>query len=58
MNKKYVKHIVKEGARFHVISYLGINHLGNQTEVQHCSELNCEINKNYDELVSEGVIDR
>lgn len=33
----WVKHIVFEGARFHVLSY--------STKGVHCSEKNCEINK-------------
>jgi hypothetical protein len=34
---KWVEHIVKEGARYHVVSY--------DTNGAHCSEPNCEMNK-------------
>ena len=41
MNKKYkkiwIKHILKEGSRLHVLSY--------DTDVVHCNVENCEINK-------------
>lgn len=40
MKKKWIEHIVKEGARYHVCSY--------DTYGKHCSEPNCEINKNYE----------
>lgn len=36
-NKILVKHIIKEGSRFHVISY--------DTNGAHCNIKNCEINK-------------
>jgi len=39
--RKWIKHIIKEGDRFHVISYDGFG--------RHCSEPNCEVNK-YNEL--------
>ena len=37
MAKKWVKHLYKEGARYHVLSY--------DSNGVHCSEENCEINK-------------
>jgi len=57
MAKKYEEHIIKEGARVHVVSYLGIIVNAKMEGVQHCSEANCEVNKRYDELVKEGVIE-
>lgn len=38
-NSKYIEHIMKDGARYHVISY---DNFG-----QKCSEPNCIINKKY-----------
>jgi hypothetical protein len=37
MKRKWVKHMVKEGSRSHVIHY--------DTNGMHCSEPDCEINK-------------
>lgn len=36
-DEKYVKHVVCEGARFHVLSW--------STKGTHCSEKNCIVNK-------------
>ena len=36
--KKTVKHIVKDGARYHVLHW--------DTSGAHCSEVDCEVNKN------------
>ena len=42
--KKYIPHVIKEGAYFHVLSYdnLGVK----------CSEPNCEMNKLRDKKLS------
>ena len=51
MNKKYVKHIIKEGSRQHVISYLGVQGYDSKIKsVQHCNCPECEVNKEYDDI--------
>ncbi len=41
MKQSKVKHIRKEGARFHVVSY----HQRNGKAIRECSEKDCEINQ-------------
>ncbi len=55
-NKKYVEHIIKDGARYHVLSYFGIEDENGIIGVERCSEPNCERNKRYDTMVEEGKI--
>ena len=40
MKTKWVKHVIKEGSREHVLSY--------DTKGVHCSCKNCEINKHHE----------
>lgn len=56
MVKKYVKHIVQEGSRFHVISWYQFIRWSKKFSVEICSEPNCEINKEYDKLKAERII--
>jgi hypothetical protein len=39
-----VRHIVKNGARYHVVSWVRIK----DKTYEHCSEPNCELNLEYD----------
>ncbi len=54
--KKYVEHIIKQGARYHVLSYFGIETENGIVGVERCSESNCERNKRYDRMVKDGEI--
>ncbi len=42
----YVRHIIKEGARYHVLSWFLYKGIG----FTKCSEPHCEINRHYDEF--------
>lgn len=44
MDKKYVKHIIEDGARFHVTRYV----LYKDKAYVPCSEPNCENNREWD----------
>jgi hypothetical protein len=45
MEKEYVPHVIEEGSREHVISYIG----GSFGSFEKCNIENCEINKRWDE---------
>lgn len=46
---EYVKHIVKDGSRDHVIKLVGVNYQGKRDSFDVCSVANCEVNKRWDE---------
>lgn len=53
MARKYIPHIIKEGARYHVISYVSMrDYEGTIKEYEVCNEPNCEINKQYYKAMS------
>lgn len=54
--KKYIEHVIEEGSRVHVISYLGVVYDGEMHGVEQCNVPNCEINQEYDKLVKSGIL--
>lgn len=43
--RQWKKHVIKEGARYHVVRWDGVWRGGRIVAKRSCSELTCEINK-------------